>query len=98
MREYFHAEGLVQLLASSLLGGLYLIILFCLCFGLVVGGKLARRYFFEQKSQAPPQPEPKKPDDKPAERREQRVYYIVEKKKVRRTPEKYSEPKRIRFD
>ena len=80
----------MQLLASSLLGGLYLIILFCLCFGLVVGGKLARRYFSEQKSQAPPQPEPKKPDDKPAER--------IEKKRVRRTPEKYSEPKRIRFD
>ena len=37
------------ILASTLIGGLYLAVLFALCFGTVVGGKLLRRYLRERK-------------------------------------------------
>ncbi len=84
-----------MLLASSLIGGVYLVILFFLCFAAVAGGKAARRYFGARTRQAekPAEPE-KKPEDKPP----QRVYYIVEKKRVKRPASKYGEPKKIRFE
>ena len=46
----------LHLLASTLIGALYLAILFILCFGAVTGAKLLRRYLAARKKPAPPPP------------------------------------------
>lgn len=89
----------MNLLASSLWGGLYLVILFALCFAIGVFARLLRVRAASKKkaTEKPAPPEPVKEEKKPEEKKEQRVYYIVEKKRVNRSA-KYSEPKKIRFE
>lgn len=94
------------LAAQTLLGGLYLAILFGLCFGAVTGAKAlyllrrnAQRGPRPPEASGPPEPArpavPKKP--KPKESDGQAIYYIVEKK--RRPPrDSYAKPKKIRFE
>lgn len=93
----------MNLLASSLWGGLYLVILFALCFALVTGARClrlraARGKKAEPSEQKPSETAAEKADEKQGGKKEQRVYYIVEKKRVRKDPSKYSEPKKIRFE
>ena len=78
------------ILASTLIGGLYLAVLFALCFGTVVGGKLLRRYLRERKK--PPAPPPAAQDAPPPNK----VYYLVEKKRVAPKAQ-YGKPKEIDF-
>lgn len=84
----------MNLLASTLFGGLYLLILFGVCFGCVAGAKALRRA--QKNRKAPPeraQPEPKEQKEpKPP----QTVYYLVEKKRAR-PKTGYKSPKEIRF-
>lgn len=89
--------------ASTLWGGLYLIILFGLCFCVVVGIKALRIEYRNRQRKEPrqrnvpvaeKQPESAKPQPKP---RTQKVYYIVEKKKTKRAKEELTEPKKIEF-
>ena len=94
------------LAAQTLLGGLYLAILFGLCLGAVTGAKAL--YILRRGAQRGPRPPeasdppgpagpavPKKP--KPKESDGRAVYYIVEKK--RRPPKaSYAKPKKIRFE
>lgn len=61
-----------NLLAGTLIGGLYLVILFALCFFAVIGWKLLRRYLAERKKADPPPPggparRKKRPAARPAE-------------------------------
>ena len=102
----------MNLLASSLLGGLYLMILFGLCFALVTGVRCARLYDKMRRSRAAESKEEKdekaaqpaksaaekSSQEKAGKKKEQRVYYIVEKKRASRPRPKYSEPKKIRFE
>ena len=71
--------------ASTAIGGLYLLLLFGLCFGAVAGGKAL--YLAKHRPAPPPEPKQKQPE---------RVYYLVEK---RRTNAKnaYKAPKEISF-
>ena len=82
-----------NLLISSVVGIVWLILLFLLCFALVHVLRLARLGQAYRKSentpQAPPPPPP--PQEKPSEP----IYYIVEKKK--RLKSSLGEPKRINF-
>ena len=85
-----------NLLAGTLIGGLYLVILFALCFFAVIGWKLLRRYRAERKKADPPPPA-----DPPAEKKDpppapQKVYYLVEKKRTSKKAQ-YDKPKEIRF-
>lgn len=90
----------MNLLASSLWGGLYLVILFGICFALVVGIKAARIRADEKKKRAEEAEKTRLSKEKPAEKKEESspVYYIVEKKRAKRPQAKYSEPKKIRFE
>ena len=89
----------MNLLASSLLGGLYLLILSGICFAAVALVRCALLYNAQRKRK--PQKE-ERPAPKPATGEQtpekQRVYYIVEKKRVSRSRAKYAEPKKIRFE
>lgn len=71
----------------GMLGLVYILVTFIICFALVHVIKLAVIGFFSLKKR---QPEPEKKPEKKAEP----VYYIVEKKRARKT---YSEPKEIQF-
>lgn len=93
----------MNLLASTLWGGLYLVILFglCLAFGIFVRLMRLRAAAKKQKSEqksAPALSEKKEEPKKPEEKKEQRVYYIVEKKRVKKPQTQYFEPKKIRFE
>lgn len=75
----------------AILGFVYIILLFVLCFTAVHVIKLAAVGFKSLKQKPQPKPEPKPAEKKPPEP----VYYIVEKK--RRSKASYSEPREIRF-
>lgn len=92
------------LLASTLWGGVYLLLLFGLCFGGVVGFQYLRLRFQNpaqgRKKEAEDDPAPPQPPAKnTAKKQEQpkKVYYIVEKKRYR-SKSSYSKPKEIHFD
>lgn len=72
----------------ALLGFLYLILTFVICFALVHLLKLAAVGFMSlrRKKEAPPEPKP--------EKKSEPVYYIVEKKRARKS---YSKPREIEF-
>ena len=70
-----------------MLGLVYLLVTFIVCFALVHVIKLAVVGFFSLKKK------PAEPEKKP-EKKAEPVYYIVEKKRARKT---YSEPKEIQF-
>lgn len=71
----------------AMLGLVYILVTFIVCFALVHVIMLAVVGFFSLKKK-PPEAE-KKPEKKPDP-----VYYIVEKKRAKKT---YSEPKEIEF-
>lgn len=71
----------------AMLGLVYILVTFIVCFALVHVIKLAVVGFFSLKKK-PPEAE-KRPEKKPDP-----VYYIVEKKRAKKT---YSEPKEIEF-
>lgn len=71
-----------------MLGLVYILITFIVCFALVHIVKLAVVGFLSLKKKQPTEPE-KKP-----EKKAEPVYYIVEKKRAKKT---YSEPKEIQF-
>lgn len=90
----------MNLLASTLWGGVYLLILFGLCFGGVVSVRILQQHIRDAKN-APPEakPAPEKPA-KPEQHEKsgpKEVYYIVEKKRAR-TKQSYSKPKKINFE
>lgn len=70
-----------------MLGLVYILVTFIVCFALVHVIKLAVVGFFSLKKK------PSEPEKKP-EKKAEPVYYIVEKKRARKT---YSEPKEIEF-
>ncbi|MCM1545937.1 MAG: hypothetical protein NC033_02765 [Clostridiales bacterium] len=72
----------------DMLGLVYIILTFIVCFALVHVIKLAVVGFFSLKKKQPSEPEKK------AEKKPEPVYYIVEKKRAKKT---YSEPKEIQF-
>ena len=77
----------MNLLVSSLWGGLYLVILFLLCFALVAGVKYARLQAARKKrTQKTEKEAPEKAPEKKEVREPRPVYYLVEKK-TRKTPE-----------
>ena len=93
----------MNLLASTLWGGVYLLILFGLCFGGVVGVRLLQQRIRTSKN-APqeqnPTPEKTEKAEKPAQSEKPKpkeVYYIVEKKRSR-PKQNYSKPKKINFE
>lgn len=81
------------LLASTLWGGVYLILLFGICLGSVAGIKLLLRSAAKKRGEEPLPPAKPEPPKEP-----EKIYYIVEKKRTRRKTERYGEPKKIRFD
>ena len=89
------------LLASTLWGGVYLLLLFGLCFGGVVGFQYLRLRFQnpaqgrKKEAEDDPAPSPQPPAKK--QEQPQKVYYIVEKKRSR-SKSSYSKPKEIHFD
>ena len=89
----------MNLLASTLIGGLYLLILFGLCFSVVMGVKAVRIELRNRKKNAEKPEEPEKPKAEPAlpKPREKNVYYIGEKMRTRRAKETTGTPKRIEF-
>ena len=72
----------------ALLGFLYLILTFVICFALVHLVKLAVVGFLSTRHKKDPPPEPK------PEKKSEPVYYIVEKKRARKS---YSQPREIQF-
>lgn len=90
----------MNLLASTLWGGVYLLILFGLCFGGVISVRILQQHIRDAKN-APPEPKPAQ--EKPAkpeptkQSKPKEVYYIVEKKRAR-TKQNYSKPKKINFE
>ena len=91
-----------MLLASAAMGALYLVLLFLLCFGGVVGFRLwalhsralrdeALREEWEREHEQAQQPQQAQPQQPP-----QQVDYIVEKKRTRAKQE-YAAPREIRF-
>lgn len=91
------------LLANTLAGGGYLLLLLFLCAGGTIGYKALRRTLRERarerkRAEQAPKEAPAE-EKKPAKKREpQKIYYIVEKKRARPKQKEYGEPKRIRFD
>ena len=85
-----------NLLAGTLIGALYLAILFALCFFAVIGCKLLRRYLAARKRAAPPPPAEKPAEEKQPPPAPQKVYYLVEKKRTSKKAQ-YEKPKEIRF-
>ena len=83
----------LHLLASTLIGALYLAILFILCFGAVTGAKLLRRYLAARKKPSPP---PAQKPEQPPPPEPKTVYYLVEKKRTAKRTE-YKQPKKIDF-
>ena len=88
-RRNLDKEKIMLLLSSTLIGGLYLILLFGLCFSCVVGIK-AINSELKRKNQPPEQ----KPEQKP-EKTE--VYYLVEKKRTKKRKKSLQQPKQIEF-
>lgn len=89
----------MNLLASTLWGGVYLLILFGLCFGGVVSVRILQQHIRDAKNAPPeakPAPETAKPEQ-PEKSGPKEVYYIVEKKRAR-TKQSYSKPKKINFE
>ena len=84
----------LHLLAPTLIGALYLAILFILCFGAVTGAKLLQRYLAARKKPAPPPPAQKAEQPPPPEPKT--VYYLVERKRTAKRTE-YKQPKKIDF-
>ena len=84
------------LLAPAILGILWLVVLFGVCFLAVHIAKLVKCGWLYQKKEDPPKPTEEKkekaPEPKPSA---EPVYYIVERK--RKTRQSYGEPKQIRF-
>lgn len=83
----------LHLLAPTLIGALYLAILFILCFGAVTGAKLLRRYLAARKKPSPP---PAQKPEQPPPPEPKTVYYLVEKKRTAKRTE-YKQPKKIDF-
>ncbi len=83
----------LHLLAPTLIGALYLAILFILCFGAVTGAKLLRRYLAARKKPSPP---PAQKPEQPPPPEPKTVYYLVEKKRTAKRAE-YKQPKKIDF-
>lgn len=83
----------LHLLAPTLIGALYLAILFILCFGAVTGAKLLRRYLAARKKPSPP---PAQKAEQPPPPEPKTVYYLVEKKRTAKRTE-YKQPKKIDF-
>ncbi len=93
----------MNLLASTLFGGLYLFLLFGICFGCVAGAKALR---IELKKRETVHTKKSRESDPPAtaadqsekheKKQPQTVYYIVEKKRAR-PKNNYGEPKEIKF-
>lgn len=83
----------LHLLAPTLIGALYLAILFILCFGAVTGAKLLRRYLAARKKPSPP---PAQKAEQPPPPEPKTVYYLVEKKRTAKRAE-YKQPKKIDF-
>lgn len=77
----------MYLLSSTLLGGLYLVLLFGLCFATVTGIKAINLELKRNKSQPPSTPKSEKTE----------IYYLVEKKRTKKSPKTLSEPKQIEF-
>lgn len=73
----------------KMIGLLYIILIYLVCFALVHLLKLAAIGFKSLRKKPEPKPPEKKPDKKP-----EPVYYIVEKKRAKRS---YSAPKEIQF-
>ena len=89
----------MNLLASTLWGGLYLVLLFGICFGIVVGSKaILLRRARKNQPQVPEKPAVSTEPEKPKRTSPEKVYYIVEKKRTRKSSAKYSEPKKIKFE
>lgn len=88
----------MNLLANTLVGGLYLILLFALCFSVVVGVKALKIELRNRQRQkdTPTEAEEEKPDSTPKPR-EKKVYYIVEKKRTKSVKQPLGKPKRIEF-
>ncbi len=86
----------MYLLASTLLGGLYLLILFGLCLGGVVGFKHFRRSLRNAREN-PPEEKTQPPQQNTPAPAPKEVYYIVEKKRARSKPS-FSQPKKIHFE
>lgn len=76
----------------AVLGLVYLLLTFVICFTAVHLIKLAVVGFLSLKRKKEPQPE--KPEKKP-EKKSEPVYYIVEKKRAKKST--YSEPREIQF-
>ena len=89
--RYF-SRAACLLAESTAAGGLYLLILFALCFGAVAGAKALRRALQAKKTPPPPPAR-----EEPAKEKPKAVYYLVEKK---RTTQKasYKQPRKINFD
>ena len=93
----------MYLLATTLLGGLYLVILFGMCLGGVVGIKALNREMRRREKDAKQDKEPENEAERPAEKKgepkqkTQKIYYIVEKKRTK-TKSSYGEPKEIKFE
>ena len=87
------------LLASPILGAVWLIFLFLLCFFAVHFirlAKLGQRWREEQTQKKEQKPAPEKEEKQtPPNNTGEPIYYIVERK--RRTKSSFGEPKQIRF-
>lgn len=83
---------MIYYFCMAVLGLVYLILTFIICFTAVHVIKLAVVGFLSLKHKKEPQPE--KPEKKP-EKKSEPVYYIVEKKRAKKSA--YSEPREIQF-
>lgn len=91
----------MNLLASTLFGGLYLFLLFGICFGCVASAKALRREMRKRDAERTKQTKEIEPptadqSEKNEKKQPQTVYYIVEKKRAR-PKNNYGEPKEIKF-
>ena len=90
----YHYQNL--LLASPIVGCIWIALLFGFCFLGVHILKLARIGWEVPKTQAIEPPKEEKKEEKKAPALQEPVYYIVERK-TRRAKSSYKEPKEIRF-
>lgn len=94
MNTYYYKN---LLLASPIVGFVWIALLFGFCFLSVHILKLARIGWQAPKSQAPqPQEKEEKKEEKKTPAPQEPIYYIVERK-TRRAKSSYTEPKEIRF-
>ncbi len=97
--SYTVLMDILNCLNSAVVGGVFLGLLFIVCFLGVHIVKLARRGYEEtlkvKKGEQPQQSAPEQ-EKKPVQKTPEPVYYIVEKKK-KRPKSSYSDPKEFRF-